>query len=44
MDLYLYGKAEKAIIPCIFLETKFQLGSEKLKYKFPVFFLKQNFF
>ena len=31
MDLYLYGKSEKNIIPCIFLETKFQLGFEKTK-------------
>ena len=31
MDLYWYGKDKKTIIPCFFLETKFQLGSEKIK-------------
>ena len=41
MDLYLYGKDEKIVIPCLFLETKFQLGSEKIKISILV---HENFF
>ena len=37
-------KAKNTVIPCLFLEIKFQFGLKKLKYKFHVFFLKQNFF
>ena len=31
MDLYWYGRAKKTVIPCLFLETKFQLSFEKTK-------------